>query len=294
MTDATSAKGQPLDPRRVQPHDIGDEPRRLARLRTNWRAGGDGRLGTVLMLHSLGLDRRAFDRLRLRLDDGWKVVSFDQYAHGSAAGQTDFGWEDLVDAVNAALVACGSGVHLVGHSMGGAIAACAAARAEPGRVATLSVIASPAAAGPAFVQRGADALAHGMATAIDTTLMRWFDGDAEETAIAQARSGLQSMRVAGYAAAWRSFATFDGYRPLAATLPHTLLVAASGDLSTPPVAMTRIADDFAAAGASDRVRMEVVEGHGHMLPLTAPDTVASLLMGHWHAHPPIHEQEMSR
>jgi 3-oxoadipate enol-lactonase len=260
----------------------------LGRLKTCWRESGSGIRGTVLMFHSLGLDRLAFDSLRAAVSEGWRLVSYDMPGHGSAANCTAFDWGQCIDAAQAALDACGdTSLHLVGHSMGGAVAASLAGRAR-GRIASLSLLATPAAGMPAFAERGQMALAQGMEAVVADTLRRWF-GDTpalnDDAAVSYARAALLAMRAEGFAAAWQALASFSGYSALAEQLPPTLLIAADDDLSTPPQVMQRIVQAFSDAAVPQCVQMARVPRSGHMVPLTAPRAVAALLERHWHAHP---------
>lgn len=248
-----------------------------------------GAAGTVLALHSLGLDRHAFDRLRGVLPSRWRVISFDQRGHGTAATQHAEKLDTYAEDANAALATCGDEpVHLLGHSMGGVVAALMAATMNvraPGRIASLALVATPAAGNAAFAERGASALADGMAAVIDVTLARWFNGrHTPADAIAYATATLRAMQPAGFAAAWSALAGFAGYSDIALNLPPTLCIAAADDLSTPPAAMRLIVDAFAAVGRADAVTFSTVAGAGHMALLTAAPAIAPLLEAHWQLH----------
>jgi pyruvate dehydrogenase E2 component (dihydrolipoamide acetyltransferase) len=82
------------------------------------------------------------------LAEGRRVVALDLPGHGGSVKEVGAGdAERLTDAVEAAVTTLGlERFHLVGHSMGGAIAASLALR-RPERVATLTLIA-PAGLGP--------------------------------------------------------------------------------------------------------------------------------------------------
>ncbi|MDH6147513.1 MULTISPECIES: alpha/beta fold hydrolase [Paraburkholderia] len=264
-------------------------PVKLGTLATSWFESGSGTAGAVLMLHSLGLDARAFDPLRDALPSDWRVVSFDQRGHGAAAAESPRSLEQLSDDACAAIEQCGvNGVHLLGHSMGGAVAALAAVRLG-GRVASLTLLATPAAGHPVFETRAQAALDDGMAAAIDATLERWFGAPCMSFAspgshaIAYARAALSAMNPASFAAAWRALARFEGYPPLAKRLPRTQLIAGAKDLSTPAVAMRSIVEAIIAGGATDTPVFHQIEDAGHMLPLTHPSIVAAALLSHWRA-----------
>jgi 3-oxoadipate enol-lactonase len=263
----------------------------LGDFRTDVVRSGSGAGGTVLALHSLGLDGHAFDALRDVLAPDWVLVSYDQRGHGGSADQPSAEIERYVEDALAALALCGDGpVHLLGHSMGGAVAALLAstlARVAPGRVASLTLVATPAGGGQVFSQRAADVMAGGMSAAIRLTMARWFgETRAPQDAPAQAyaRAALARMPAASFSAAWQALAQFPGYADIAHVLPPTLCIAIDDDLSTPPAVMRAIVDAFAAAGRVDRIRFTTLAAGGHMAPLApTPELVASL-EAHWRAH----------
>lgn len=249
-----------------------------------WRQSGTGTAGTVLMLHSLGLDSRAFDGIRGALPDDWRIVSFDQRGHGQAAGTPARSLDELVDDACRVIDSCTARqVHLVGHSMGGAVAALSAARRGP-RVASLALIATPAAGYPSFNARAQAAMEEGMRGAIPATLERWFGAEpvqSEAEAIAYARDALSAMRPAGFAAAWMALANFDGYESIASRLPCTRLIAGVEDLSTPPASMRSIFNTLVAAGVQPTPVFDEIRDAGHMLVLTHARAVAVALQTHW-------------
>ena len=106
------------------------------------RAGQDG--DVVLLIHGYGGDRNSWLFLQEPLAAGRRVYALDLPGHGTSTKDVGDGSVDLLaDAVLAVLDAIGpSGVsaHLVGHSLGGAVAAAVAAR-DPGRVRSLTLIA---------------------------------------------------------------------------------------------------------------------------------------------------------
>lgn len=270
-------------------NDVRDEPMRLG-VNTLWRESGSGDAGTVLMLHSLGLDRCAFDGMRRALPSHWRVVSFDARGHGAASAATAFDFDDCVADALAAVELCaarypGVPVHLIGHSMGGALAASVAARMHDAkRIASLALIATPPVGMPAFAERGDSAHSEGMRRAIDNTLERWFGKLQDQEiapALAYARASLSTMQERGYVSAWHSLAQFGGYGALAATLPPTLALAGSDDLSTPPAVMAAIGQAFSTAGVADMVQTATIEGAGHMLVLTHAAMLARKLDEHW-------------
>jgi pyruvate dehydrogenase E2 component (dihydrolipoamide acetyltransferase) len=102
----------------------------------------------VLLIHGYGGDRNSWLFLQEPLAAKHRVYALDLPGHGTSAKDVGDGTlEVLADAVVGVLTAVGAGrAHLVGHSMGGAVALVAAAR-DPGRIASLTLIA-PSGFGP--------------------------------------------------------------------------------------------------------------------------------------------------
>jgi pyruvate dehydrogenase E2 component (dihydrolipoamide acetyltransferase) len=109
-------------------------------------AGRDG--DVVLLIHGYGGDRNSWLFVQDRLAAQHRVYALDLPGHGSSAKDVgDGSIATLTDSVLGVLDAIGAErAHLVGHSLGGAVAAAAAAR-SPGRVCSLTLIA-PAGFGP--------------------------------------------------------------------------------------------------------------------------------------------------
>jgi pyruvate dehydrogenase E2 component (dihydrolipoamide acetyltransferase) len=123
-------------------------------------AGQDG--DVVLLVHGYGGDRNSWLFLQEPLAARYRVYALDLPGHGTSAKDVGPGPEGpgsgatagsggtlgvLADAVTGVLDALGAErAHLVGHSMGGAVALAVAAR-DPGRIASLTLIA-PSGFGP--------------------------------------------------------------------------------------------------------------------------------------------------
>jgi pyruvate dehydrogenase E2 component (dihydrolipoamide acetyltransferase) len=109
-------------------------------------AGQDG--DVVLLVHGYGGDRNSWLFLQEPLAARYQVYALDLPGHGTSAKDIGEGsLSVLADAVTGVLDALGAGrAHLVGHSMGGAVALAVAAR-DPARIASLTLIA-PSGFGP--------------------------------------------------------------------------------------------------------------------------------------------------
>jgi pyruvate dehydrogenase E2 component (dihydrolipoamide acetyltransferase) len=103
-------------------------------------AGEDG--DVILLVHGYGGDRNSWLFLQEPLAAKYRVYALDLPGHGTSAKDVgDGALGVLADAVTGVLDALGADrAHLVGHSMGGAVALAAAAR-DPGRIVSLTLIA---------------------------------------------------------------------------------------------------------------------------------------------------------
>ncbi|APU16480.1 MULTISPECIES: alpha/beta fold hydrolase [Actinoalloteichus] len=241
----------------------------------------------ILLLHPIGLDHHAFDAVAERVVDRFRLVLPDLRGHGETrADATEVRLPAMARDVLAVLDAFAALdtfgpdrlVHLAGHSMGGVVAALAAASA-PRRFASLHLIATPAEGGPVFRERGQAALRSGMPGVVESTLRRWFTQESLTEGlpgVEYARSRVLAMAPEAWAAAWSSMAGFPGFGEIGARLPRTYCVSAGQDVSTPPSVLTQVADAIPAS-----VAHHVVPGAGHLLTLERPAAVASLLADDW-------------
>jgi len=104
---------------------------------------GTGSGTPVLLLHGFGADLNSWMFTQPVLAESARTIALDLPGHGGSAKDVGAGDADaLTGAVDAALAALGiERAHLVGHSLGGAVAAALAAR-RPDRVASLTLIAT--------------------------------------------------------------------------------------------------------------------------------------------------------
>ena len=133
VIDAGRARGRGRGPE-LQTADVGGRKISFA------GAGQDG--DVVLLVHGYGGDRNSWLFLQEPLAARYRVYALDLPGHGASAKDVGEGTLGvLADAVTGVLDAVGAGrAHLVGHSLGGAAALAAAAR-DPGRIASLTLIA---------------------------------------------------------------------------------------------------------------------------------------------------------
>lgn len=233
----------------------------------------------VLALHSLGLDGQSWAALGSAIPSH-DLYALDQKGHGQSRADIPTGFADLVaDAASALASLPYPKVHLVGHSMGGAVAATLAGEVAE-KLASLSLIATPFAGVDAFTER-ATAVADGTLDGVASqTLERWFGPDANGPEVDHARSSLMAMQLDGFDASWRALAQFPGYDSFDAPFPSTLICSFSEDRSTPPAVGEQIASSLQEKAL--QVKHQIIDGAGHMGVLTHAKTVARHLEQHWH------------
>src|SRR5215472_1650887 len=102
--------------------------------------GDDGQV--VLLIHGYGGDRNSWLFVQQPLAEQHRVYALDLPGHGTSSKDVgDGSLPVLAGAVVSVLDAIGADrAHLVGHSLGGAVAIAVAAR-DPGRIASLTLIA---------------------------------------------------------------------------------------------------------------------------------------------------------
>jgi pyruvate dehydrogenase E2 component (dihydrolipoamide acetyltransferase) len=130
-------------PAAVETRDIEARGRRLRVLER-----GAGAAVPALLIHGFGGDLNGWMFVQPALAADRRIIALDLPGHGGSTKEVGAGDADtLADAVIAAEAALGiDRVHLVGHSLGGAVAALAAMR-RPEAAASLSLLA-PAGLGP--------------------------------------------------------------------------------------------------------------------------------------------------
>ncbi len=235
------------------------------------RAQGTG--APVVLLHGVGLQSAAWQPQIAALAPDHHVLALDLPGHGMSAGLgRGARLPDFVDWLRRALDALQLGpVNLVGHSLGALIAAGYAIEhpEQVSRLALLNGVFRRSANARAEVEARADEIAQGRRD-IDSPLARWFgDASRERSVCACVRQWLSEVDQGGYATAYAAFARGDDiYADRFATLACPLLALTGSDDPNSTPEMSRAMASAARSGVAD-----VIEGHRHMVNLTAPDAV---------------------
>lgn len=268
-------------------HDFVDLPGGVTHFRVDGPADGP----FVVLVHGLTTPLFVFDDLAGRLAArGFRVARYDLLGRGlSDRPQGDFD-ADAADGQLRAFIdklRPEGKVHLVGYSMGGAVAAIFAAR-HPERLADLALLAPaglPMALGPVWTR-----------LPLVADLVIRFAGHGE-----LARLGLEAATdatdPARFAAAYLIDARYRGYpQAVLSSLRHYPLASAGaeyqriGALGLPVLALWGARDETVPPALSQdltrlvpQARVETIEGVGHEIPYARPERVAELLEGFWGA-----------
>ncbi|QTJ64914.1 3-oxoadipate enol-lactonase [Rhodococcus sp. ZPP] len=234
----------------------------------------------VVLLGSLGSNRSMWDPQIAALSDDCRVVAVDQRGHGeSPAPDGPYSVRELSEDVLAVLdVLDVEAAHIVGLSMGGAIAQWLGAHA-PRRVLSLSLLCTAAKFGEphAWVERAAASRTDGPESLADAVVARWFsEGLAKRDPefVRHYREMIAATSPEGYAACCDALADWDFTADLSRIAAPTLVLAGADDPSTPPSVMQVLADGIAGA------RFEILSPAAHVANLEQAGAVTALLREH--------------
>ena len=241
---------------------------------------------TVVLLHALGGSARSFDLVAERLA-GIDAVTLDLPGFGGAVEAEGFGVAEMAAGVIAAVAArTPERWMLVGHSMGGKVAAAVARAAAEGAApdglsGLVLLAASPPAPEPMGERRRADMLGWLAGGPIgDRDARAFVDANTARTLPTSLRAATAAdVRRSSRRAwtAWLESGSREDWRGRVGTLPYPALIAAGaddGDLGE--AAQRRLnAPHYAEA------EVAVIAGAAHLLPLERPDAVAALIRRWW-------------
>jgi len=226
----------------------------------------------LLLIHGVGLRAEAWaPQMRLEAH----VFAVDMPGHGDStplpAGAR---LPDYVAWAAQVIEDLGVGpMNVAGHSMGSLIAGGLAIERPDlvKRVALLNGVHRRTPEARAAVLGRAAEIAAG-AGSIEAPLARWFTEDQADIR-ARVAGWLQSVSQTGYAMAYRAFAEGDTVYAdrISEIACPTLVLTADGDANSTP-AMT-----YAMAGMVQHGQAVVIQGHRHMVNLTAPRAVSDAL-----------------
>lgn len=243
----------------------------------------------AVLLHSSASSGAQWRSLAQRLGPDYRVAAPDLYGYGAAPqwpGRAPFTLADEAERVHELLDRIGEPAHLVGHSYGGAVAL-RVARTRPGALASLTLI-EPVAFHllsdrgeiGAVADRVARALACGDYVGGMASFVDYWSGAGTWEAMPAGKRDPMVARLGKVAlefhAAFSEPALPGEYRRI--TVPTLLLLGARS-----PAPTRRVCELL--AGLLPHARLRVVEGAGHMSPLTHPEAVNALIARHLSSRP---------
>jgi len=245
----------------------------------------------VILLHSSASSGAQWRALAQKLSSRYRVLTPDLWGYGGtgACPSLGFGLAQEAEIVHALLQRAGGSAHLVGHSYGGAVALHVALR-HGAALHSLTLI-EPVAFHLLRENEATDALAFAEIAAIAARVNRalidgdleggmarfvdYWSGPGEWALVPVAKRAALAARLQKVALDFR--AAFEEPTRLQDCWPiyaPTLLVQGSAS----PLPARRICGQLSRIIAGSR--LEVVEGAGHMLPLTHAERVNALVAAH--------------
>lgn len=246
---------------------------------TSFLSAGNGR--SLLMIHGVGMNAEAMSPQLAHFSRQWRVLAIDVPGHGATpclGGNPPLA--DYVSHVSAFLRDMSDQPAVVlGHSMGALIALGVALDAPElcaGVIALNAVYRRTPEAAAAVAARAAEIASASDSGDIDAPLRRWFgDDDRYDGLKAQVRRWLEQVPHAGYAAAYRVFASSDRAhegRLHGLRVPALFMTGALDANSTPSMSVQM-------ASAVPQGRAVILDEGRHNMSLTHPDLVNAEIDG---------------
>jgi pimeloyl-ACP methyl ester carboxylesterase len=245
---------------------------------TAWSKFGSGPV--VVLIHGVGMQQAYWAPQVHDLMQDFTVITYDQWGHGkSAVNESATTIDDFSDQLLALLDSLNvTSANIVGHSLG-ALNTMNFLRKHEDRcdsAVLLNIVYDRTDVQREQVRKRAEELKTTGAMNINPTLERWF-GSPDATEFPEAeqlcRHLLESVNGAGYANAYMLFASDSDIPAAELAKVQTRLVFATGDgdpNSTPAMS-------HAMAHIAPNGECIVLEGHRHMMSLTAIDAVSDII-----------------
>ncbi|TDK50579.1 3-oxoadipate enol-lactonase [Antarcticimicrobium luteum] len=254
----------------MQLADLGD-------VRLHYRIDGDPAGAPVVFSNSLGTDLRLWDAVLPLLPQGLKFIRYDMRGHGlSSMPEGPYAMGALVRDAERLLD------HLevrdcvfVGLSIGGMIAqGLAVKRLDQIRALVLSNTGAKIGTKQMWDERIAQIRAHGLDSAADATMERWFGKAFRESAeIALWRNMLTRQPLDGYLGCAAAIGGTDFYTPTSGLRLPALGIAGDADGATPPDLVRETVDLIPGS------TFHLIRGAGHLPCVDQPVAYAGALTG---------------
>lgn len=237
-----------------------------------------GSAGTIVLLHSLALDRSVWDDVIPHLVDRFDVVAVDLPNHGRSPSIADTTVESLADEVADFIGVHGFGaVVLIGMSLGGCVAQAVAVR-HPHLVSGLGLVDTTCWYGPTapddWEQRAQRAVNEGLDSLAEFQIKRWFSpgfGESQPRVVERLLEVFRANDLDDYVATCRALGAVDLRDVVGQIGVPTSIIVGELDPATPPSHAEDLRQRIWGAG------LHVVPGVSHLSPAEHPQVVAGLL-----------------
>jgi 3-oxoadipate enol-lactonase len=250
-------------------------------MRLNHHLTGPDDAPVVLLGPSLGTTHQLWSAQVELLSGQFRVVAFDHRGHGgSEVPPGPYSIEDLGGDVVELLDELGvEQASYVGISLGGAVGLWLAENAGDRfhRFVLMCPPAYPAAGAQMWIDRAAKVRSEGTQAIVEVTLGRWFLPEFMEShpdEVAAIRQQLLDTPDEGYASCCEALAALELRDGLGGISAPVLLITADSDTSIPPETVLPLAEEIPGA------RLEVIEHAAHLVNVSHPDQINSLLLAH--------------
>ncbi|MGW5105957.1 bifunctional 3-oxoadipate enol-lactonase/4-carboxymuconolactone decarboxylase PcaDC [Nocardia sp. NPDC004123] len=243
-------------------------------------AGQGAAVPPVVLLGSLGSSRSLWAPQISALSATHEVIAVDLRGHGESPtppgpytiGELAGDVLTLLDRLDR------TEVHLVGLSLGGAVAQWIAAHA-PERVRTLTLMCTAAKFGTPsiWLDRAATVRADGTASISDTVVARWFTlglAERDPSLIARCRAMVAATDDEGYAACCEAISQWDGQADLDRIAAPTLVLAGTQDPATTVTDLRSLADGIAKS------TLHELDPAAHVANIEQAGRVSALIAAH--------------
>ncbi|WP_134496434.1 3-oxoadipate enol-lactonase [Microvirga pakistanensis] len=246
----------------------------------HYRITGKPGAPVLVFNNSLGSDFRIWQEVAPAFADRFRIVLYDKRGHGlSDAPPAPYTLDEHTEDLLALLDQLGIGsAALLGLSVGGMIAQCAAVRA-PERVTALVLCCTAAKIGTPqlWAERIAAVENGGIEPIAENVLQRWFTPDFRETRkdeLTGWRNMLVRIPAHGYAGTCAAIRDADLTSDAERIEAPTFCVAGDQDGSTPPDVVRGTSDLIPGA------EFEVIDGCGHIPCVEKPAVLTHLIQKH--------------
>jgi 3-oxoadipate enol-lactonase len=238
----------------------------------------DGGGAPVVLIHSLGATLQMWEPQVEPLAERFRLIRFDLRGHGGTNAEPgDWTVGDLADDVADLLEGVGAErAHLVGISLGGAVAMTAALR-YPERVDRLVLMGTAPKLGTieSWHERAVAVKAEGCEPLAEATMRRWFSPrfrDERPEVVAAVRERFAACDPEGYASCCEALAKFDLRGRLGGIEAETLVVHGTEDEVVSADDAEGMAEAIGGAG------LMAVEGAKHLVSVERADAVNERLI----------------